>query len=118
MNTFINRAMGSRAKYAMLALAAASLAAMGTASAATVDSDAPSLVVHYSSETLATEAGVHSLYHRLVQASRQVCPDPSIRDLGADAKVRQCRDQAIARAIREINNPQLAALYATSARNG
>jgi UrcA family protein len=118
MNTFITRAMGSRAKFTMLALGAACLAAMGSASAATVDSDAPSLVVHYSSATLATQAGVHTLYQRLVQASRQVCPDSSIRDLGADARVRQCRDQAIARAIREINNPQLAALYATSQRNG
>ena len=92
--------------------------AVGTAAAAPVDDGVPSQVVRYSTQTLQTDAGVQKLYARLVSAAKQVCPEASIRDLGADARVQQCRSQAIAQAIQRINNTQLAALYASSSKRG
>jgi UrcA family protein len=121
MSTFVTtRAAGSRFKFALLMLAGSLGCAMtlGTASAATVDNDVPSLVVRYNSETLATEDGVQLLYRRIIGAANRVCPDESIRDLGAAARVRQCRAQAVARAVQHIGNSRLAALYATSSKSG
>jgi UrcA family protein len=114
------RAEASRAKLALLLLAGALAAAMGvgTACAATSDGDVPTRVVRYSDQSLATDGGVQALYRRLVIASEQVCPEESSRDLGAHALVRHCREQALARAVRQINNSRLAALYAAISKNG
>jgi UrcA family protein len=120
MDTFITRrAMGSRAKTAllMLTVGAGLAAAMGTASAATADQDVPSVVLRYSSESLATDAGVKALYRRLVSASEKVCPETG-RSPWVSDDVRACRREAVARAVAHVNNPHLAALYATSAKNG
>jgi UrcA family protein len=121
MSTFITaRAAGSRLKFAMLMLTGGlgCAVAAGTASAATPDSDVPSVVIHYSNQTLATDQGVQQLYAQIVRAAKQVCPDATIRDLGARASVQQCRQQAVARAIHQIDSPELAALYATSSKRG
>jgi UrcA family protein len=114
------RAAGLRFKFALLMLTGSLGCAMavGTASAATVDNDVPSLVVRYNPETLATDNGVQLLYRRIVGAAKQVCPDESIRDLGAGARVKQCRAQAVARAIQHIGNSRLAALDANSSKSG
>jgi len=121
MSTFITtRAAGSRSKFALLMLMGSLGCAMavGTATAAAADNDVPSLVVRYSAETLATDSGVQLLYRRLLGAAKQVCPDELVRDLGAGARVKQCRAQAVARAIQQIGNSRLAALYATSSKSG
>jgi UrcA family protein len=101
-------------------LTAAGLAAtlsFGAVNAATPE-DPPSIVVKYSAQDLNTQNGLNELYHRLVRAARQVCPEMSIQDLSMQAKVAECRDQAVARAIRQIDNAQLAALYASHSKNG
>jgi UrcA family protein len=107
--------------YVKLALlTAGSLAAalsFGAVNAATPE-DPPSVVVKYSAQDLNTESGVKEVYHRLVRAARQVCPQMSIQDLSMQEKVAECRDQAVARAIRQIDNAQLAALYASHSKNG
>jgi UrcA family protein len=114
------RAAGSRFKFALLMLTGgfACAAAAGTASAATPDNDVPSIVIRYSNQTLATDQGVQQLYSRIVRAAKQVCPDATIRDLAARASVQQCRQQAVARAVHQIDSPQLAALYATNSKRG
>ena len=119
MNHFISTGgTGSRIKFASIVLAGlAGLAAFGTASAASPDSAAPSLVVHYTDQSLATDRGVNELYHRIASAAVKVCPDVSIRDLGALRQVENCRNEAIARAIRQIDNSKLAALYASHTKN-
>jgi UrcA family protein len=106
------------AKLALVALGAlVGALGVGTASAAGTDSDVPSIVVKYSDQTLATDSGVKDLYAQIVRAAKQVCPDISIRDLRLQYEVKQCRDQAIAKAIRKIDNSQLAALYAAHSKN-
>jgi UrcA family protein len=121
MSTVITaRAAGSRFKFALLMLTGglACAVAVGAASAATPDNDVPSIVVRYSNQTLATDQGVQQLYGRIVRAAREVCPDAMVRDLAARAGVQRCRQQAVARAIHQIDNPELAALYATSSKRG
>jgi UrcA family protein len=114
------RAAGSRFKFALLVVASGLGCAMGagTATAATADNDVPSLVIHYSSQSLATDDGVQHLYGRIVRAAREVCPDPSVRDLGTRERIQECRAQALAHAIQQIHNSRLAALYAASAKRG
>ena len=115
MSTFKPR----RAGFALLLLGGlAGVIATGAAGAAGTDSDAPSVIVKYSDTSLATNGGVNELYRRITVAARQVCPAASIRDLAARQQAAQCREQAIARAISQIGNPQLAALHANHAKNG
>jgi UrcA family protein len=121
MTTFIAaRAAGSRAKFGLLVLGSiAGLMAAGAASAAGPDGDVPTAVVKYSQESLATDEGVKTLYRRITAAAKEVCPEASIRSFALQSQVEQCRDQAIARAIRQIDNSRLAALHAAhSKKNG
>jgi len=111
--------LGSRAKFTLLLLGSvAGVIAAGAAGAAGTDSDAPSVVVKYSETSLETSGGVNDLYRRITVAARQVCPAVSIRDLVAQQQVAQCREQAIAREISQVGNPQLAQLHANHAKNG
>jgi UrcA family protein len=113
------RAAGPRAKFALLLLGSfAGVMAAGAASAASPASDVPSVVVHYDPQSLATDAGVYALYRRITRAAEQVCPDPSIRSLSLRAQVEQCRNEAIARAVGQIDNSRLAALHAVRSKNG
>ncbi len=114
MSTFKPR----RAGLALLLLGGlAGVMAAGVAGAATSDNP-PSVVVKYSDLTLATDSGVNQLYRRIVSAAKQVCPDSPIRDFGLQRQVEACRSQAVARAVRQIDNSRLAALHATRSKNG
>jgi UrcA family protein len=96
----------------------AGIMAAGGASAARLDSDAPSVVVKYSEQSLATDDGVDALYRRITAAASQVCPDAGTRNWYLQAAVYRCRNDAIARAIRQIDNSRLAALHAARSKNG
>jgi UrcA family protein len=110
------RAAGPRAKFGLLVLS--SLGGLMAAGAASADSDVPKVVVKYSAQSLTTDEGVNDLYRRIVQAAKEVCPDAWIRDLSLQSEVAHCRNQAIARAIHQIDNSRLAALYAVHSKNG
>jgi UrcA family protein len=113
------RAAGSRAKFGLLLLGSlAGIMAAGAASAAGHDSDVPSIVVKYSDQSLATDDGAYALYRRITSAAKRVCPDASTKDLSRLAKAEQCREDAVARAIRQIDNSRLAALHAARSKNG
>jgi UrcA family protein len=102
--------LGGRLRTATtLAALAACLAvgALGTARAA-----GPSIAVRYTGQDLATEEGSQALYARIEAAARAVCPVDDIRDLRAVAAARACRKQAIEQAVRSVDNPKLAAVYA------
>jgi UrcA family protein len=92
-------------------------ASMGAASAATVDDDVPRIVIHYYQDSLTTDSGARALYHRLVNAAEQVCPGAPIGSRLISNAARECREQSIARAVREINSPRLAALHANVSKN-
>ena len=120
MNHFTTvKATRPAAKLALVALGAlAGVLGAGFAGAAGTDSDLPFVVVKYTNQSLATDAGVKALYSQIVRAARKVCPDPAIRDLEVQKLAETCRNEAVARAIHKVDNSQLAALYATLSKNG
>ena len=75
---------------------------------------APQATVYYSAHELATDRGTQALYQRIVSAARSVCPRYDSQDLTAYAYSRKCQRQAVARAIRRIGNPRLAAAHKSS----
>jgi UrcA family protein len=110
-------------------ISALALAAAGTilyaaaAGAATADAAAPAgtpgIVVKFGDLNLGTEAGVHRLYGRLVQAANQLCAvEFNNHDLRVMQMVQACRDEAVARAVREVASPRLAALAAAHSKAG
>jgi UrcA family protein len=103
------------AAFAVLALCTA-IGAVGSAHAATAD--VPALKVRYSDLNLSTEQGSLALYGRIVAAAHQVCTVDDIRDLQAVASTKACREQAIAQAVRDVNSPMLASVYAERLRHG
>ncbi len=120
MSTSITaRAPGAYAKFGVLVLGSlAGVMAVGAASAASPDSDVPAIVLKYSEQSLTTDEGVHTLYRRITNAAKQVCPDASKASLSRMRPTEECRNQAIARAIRQIDNSRLAALHAARSKNG
>jgi UrcA family protein len=105
-------------KLAVLTLGSLTAAlSFGAVNAATPESP-PSVVVKYSPQDLSTEQGVKEVYRRIVRAAKQVCPEYSYSfNLSLQSKMAECRDQAVARAVRQIDNSQLAALYAQHSKN-
>jgi UrcA family protein len=112
-----SRATGRRFKISLLMIMGSVGAAMA-AGAATHDRDAPSLAAKYDAQSLTTDTGVQQLYRRIRAAAEQVCPDESVRDLGANARVQACRAQAVALAIQHIGNTRLAVLSAANSKSG
>ena len=90
---------------AMILCGIVGAAGMAAASAATLDDEAPAVSIKYNPDTLGTEAGARALYRRIVFAAAEVCPNSPGQPFVAGV-VRQCRDQAIARAVLRINNPK------------
>ncbi len=90
----------------------------GVAHAATTTDDVPTVVVAYSDLDLGTENGVRTLYKRISNAADQVCPFEYTQDPKRLASFKSCRDAAIARAVRQIKSPALAALSAEHVKRG
>jgi UrcA family protein len=110
----------SRAKItmAMIVCGIVGAAFIGAASAATSDDGGPSITVHYNPQSLDTESGARVLYSRLVKAAVEVCPQGPASTRWISKAVRECREQSVARAVFQVNNPRLAAVYATSSKSG
>lgn len=89
-----------------------------TAGAMTADEDVPSVTVRFADLNVSSEAGARALYHRLVEASKQVCPDLYTGQLAIPHAVKVCREQAIINAAQQIPSPQLAALVASAFKAG
>jgi UrcA family protein len=90
----------------------AGLAVAGTAGASTAPIDVPSIVVQYSSDTLATDTGTRALYRRLAKAAEQVCPSSGDTRL-VNGEVLKCRQEALTAAVSKVPSRRLAALHAS-----
>jgi UrcA family protein len=53
-----------------------------------------------------------------VSAARHVCPEESSKDLRVIFATRQCREDAIARAVSKIHQPRLVEIAARHAKQG
>lgn len=96
---------------AAIGLTTALLASPAVASAAQPAVDVLQTTVPYNYRDLATDQGTRALYERITSAARSVCPGYDSRDLATVADSRECQRQAVARAIHQIGNGRLAAVY-------
>ncbi len=108
----------SRNTLLMLVCGIAGAAAGGMASAATADEQVPHIAVHYTPQSLETDRGAQAVYHKIVHAAEEVCPNDSSSPHFITGAVRTCREQAIARAVHDIHSPKVAALYAANSKQG
>jgi UrcA family protein len=101
----------SRARIA-IAIVAAGLMSAGvvtvTHAGTAQEESVPKLAVSYDDLDLGTEKGALTLYRRISSAAREVCPQPSKYSARVTELSRECISSAIARAVREVNSPQLA----------
>lgn len=88
------------------------------AHAATTTDDVLSVAVQYSAIDLSSDDGARNLYHRIATAAQAVCPNADPRDLDAFAQSKSCQSEAIARAVRDIRSPRLAAVSGKRTNNG
>src|SRR5580700_10816090 len=91
------------------------VAAASAADASPADRATPTVIIHYTTASLATDSGVHALYRRIEMAAERVCPhEPANSQLPNEALIK-CRHDTVAVAIAKINNQRLAALHVASA---
>jgi UrcA family protein len=105
--------LGGTLNLLLIAVLAMSL---NTARAADRDPAAPTYKVHYHDLDLTTKAGAEALYWRLKWAAQDVCADSG--KLQTLALVNKCVEQALDRAVAQINSPLLVGYYAARVRRG
>jgi UrcA family protein len=69
-------------------------------------------IVRFADLDLTRSAGVAVLYARIRSAAREVCEPVGDRALQAILSTHRCVDEAIARAVSEVNAPRLTSYYA------
>lgn len=72
---------------------------------------APVATVKYEDLNLATRQGAETLYRRLTAAAYTVCWPQDHGDLTGSVALRKCIHQAMGKAVAEVNNPVVTALY-------
>jgi UrcA family protein len=110
MNTF-RRSLAVAGAFAALTVATTSFAGAPSADSLTV-------AVRYDDLNLSTSAGANALYHRISVAAREVCPEVVSRDMRVAAASKRCQASAVAHAVRDVNNPQLALVHAAHVSHG
>lgn len=70
-----------------------------------------STVVKFADLNLQTPEGVEALYRRIQHAASKVCWDAQDIHILTDIARRECVEQAVARAVSDVNNRYLTALY-------
>jgi UrcA family protein len=109
MNILIRN--GNKALLATCMLVAAPLALPAAAADLPEWQSPPHKVVELKDLNLNTTQGVNELYRRIDRAAFAVCGDPQPRDLFRFPALRNCIDQALSRAIAEVNRPMLTNLH-------
>ena len=110
-----SRAHGREFKSALTLLMGGLAVAGAAAAASPADRGTPTAIIHYTTESLATDSGVHKLYRRIEMAAERVCPhEPANSQLPNEALIK-CRHDTVAVAVAKINNQRLVALHVASA---
>jgi UrcA family protein len=77
------------------------------------------ITVDYSDLDLGMAHGVQVLHSRLAAAAERVCPSSTgLVRIEVRQAARECREQALAKAVREIGNAELAAVHAATTTRG
>jgi UrcA family protein len=83
----------------------------GLAFGAAISDDPPQRTVSYADLNLSNTAGAAALYARIKSAARVVCEPQLNRELAMNTNYKRCVDEAIGRAVADVNAPVLVALY-------
>ena len=67
--------------------------------------------VRYDDIRMTSPVGIAVLYGRLRSAAERACSAGDGKDLAQKARFKSCYDDALARAVVSVNNPQLTAFY-------
>ena len=94
---------------ALLAALAGSLSSI--AAAAQFSDQAPSQLVQFADLDVSSSEGATLLYSRIRSAARTVCEPVDARTLEAKIPRHGCEDQAVERAVAQVNAPALARYY-------
>jgi UrcA family protein len=92
----------------------ATILASHGAIAATVEShyEVSQRIVRFADLDITRSAGAATLYARITSAARAVCgPSLSSREFGSSSQTRQCQEQAIERAVTDVNAPALTSYH-------
>ena len=97
----------------ILAAGFSSIAAAAESAATVTAADGvPAKTVRYSDLNLTRARGITTLYHRITKAAEVVCDSVNPRAPQNAARARICTQQAIARAVKQVNIPALALYHA------
>jgi UrcA family protein len=119
--TTTNPTLTARIRAAAHSLATATLASATLALAAPAveaADGAPTLTVRYADLDLSRPAGAEAMYERLSEAASRVCGPREARVPKEQLERRICREQAIARAVAQIDNAPFTAWYAAKLGRG
>lgn len=90
-----------------LAFALVSAACVGVSAAATDGPDLRKTTVRYTHDELESDIGARTLYRRLTVAADLVCSQSQPASPFLNVDVKRCRENAVRRAVLQINNPRL-----------
>lgn len=85
--------------------------ALSPSASAAVLAETRATEVSYADLDLTNEAGAERLYLRIRSAARSVCGTPGLLQVINVSRIRQCAEDATARAIAEVNSPMLTRYY-------
>lgn len=94
-------------------IAASSVLLIGAqVTAARAADDAPTVVLHYNNQDLASDAGAQRLLRRIEVAAHGVCFDQDLQPLPMHQAARRCYLAAVAHAVDAVKAPRVKAAYA------
>ncbi len=85
--------------------------------AATIDGPLPSRVVEYGDLDLGRDSGVATLYSRIRSAAKEVCEPIDVVFIKLLRERFDCRKDAVARAVADVNSPALTNYYLAKTKN-
>ena len=97
---------------------AAALALLPAMAASTADTHVKSLEVSTSGYDLSKSADAQIIYYKIKKAAKRVCSNALVRQtLREQAEERACRDEAIERAVSQLDEPVLTLVMNTQNRS-
>jgi UrcA family protein len=81
------------------------------AQAMIADDPVPSITVHFGDLDVNSAGGAETLYKRIKGAARTVCDESTADRMARNSLWYQCYDSAVARAVAQVNNGRLTAVF-------
>ena len=110
----MNTTVQNTARAAVLFLCGAIAVCTLQVTAQAADDGLPSRRVSYADLDISKPAGAKVLYRRIVRAAKEVCQSNGMDPFGASQLINRCVDQAIDKAVKDVDSTALTALRPNS----